>query len=62
MIHARRPIWFDIDGTLLHTGEGVRAFGKALRAVYGWTEGLKDISFAGNTDLQVLRDLAANAE
>lgn len=52
------PIWFDIDGTLLHTKAGHGAFRKALREVYGWEETLESVVFAGNTDLQVLMDLS----
>lgn len=52
------PIWFDIDGTLLHTRVGHGAFRKALRDVYGWEESLESVVFAGNTDLQVLMDMS----
>lgn len=52
------PIWFDIDGTLLHTRVGHGAFQKALREVYGWEESMETVRFAGNTDLRVLMDLS----
>jgi len=52
------PIWFDIDGTLLHTRAGHGAFQKALRDVYGWEESMESVQFAGNTDLQVLMDMS----
>lgn len=52
------PIWFDIDGTLLHTRVGHGAFQMALRDIYGWEAGMESVVFAGNTDLQVLMDLS----
>lgn len=52
------PIWFDIDGTLLHTTAGHGAFRRALRDVYGWEESLETVVFAGNTDLRVLMDMS----
>lgn len=53
------PIWFDIDGTLLHTRAGHEAFRLALQDVFGWEDDLAEIRFAGNTDLRVLMDLTA---
>ena len=52
------PIWFDIDGTLLHTRAGLGAFQKALFEIYGWEDSFESVVFAGNTDLQVLMDLS----
>jgi phosphoglycolate phosphatase len=52
------PIWFDIDGTLLHTTAGHGAFQDALKEVYGWEASMEKVVFAGNTDLQVLRDMS----
>ena len=52
------PIWFDIDGTILHTRVGHVAFQHALRDIYGWEETMESVVFAGNTDLQVLMDLS----
>ena len=52
------PVWFDIDGTLLHTKAGHGAFRDALLDVYGWEDNLEEIVFAGNTDLGVLLQLA----
>ncbi|MDF3128743.1 HAD hydrolase-like protein [Kiritimatiellaeota bacterium B1221] len=52
------PIWFDIDGTILHTRAGRGAFQKALRDTYGWQDSFESVVFAGNTDLQVLMDLS----
>jgi phosphoglycolate phosphatase-like HAD superfamily hydrolase len=51
------PIWFDIDGTLLHTHVGHGAFRMALREVFGWEDDLSTVVFAGNTDLRVLLDM-----
>lgn len=51
------PIWFDIDGTLLHTRVGHGAFQKALLEVYGWEDDMSSVRFAGNTDLRVLMDM-----
>lgn len=52
-----RPLaLLDIDGTLLDTrGAGRASFARALRAVFGWTDDLSWLSFAGATDLDVLR-------
>ncbi|MCC5848560.1 MAG: haloacid dehalogenase-like hydrolase [Verrucomicrobia bacterium] len=58
LISEKRPIWFDIDGTLLHTKAGHGAFQLALEEVYGWRDTLAEVRFAGNTDLRVLLDLA----
>lgn len=52
------PVWFDIDGTLLHTQAGHGAFQYALLEIFGWEDSLDDIIFAGNTDLGVLLQLA----
>ncbi len=51
------PIWFDIDGTLLHTRAGHGAFRQALFEVFGWEDDLSTVVFAGNTDLRVLLDM-----
>lgn len=58
MSAALIPIWFDIDGTLLHTRVGHGAFQNALRDIYGWEARLESVVFAGNTDLQLLMDLS----
>lgn len=51
-------VFFDIDGTLLDThGAGREAFARALRAVFGRDEALRQISFAGATDLDVFRQV-----
>lgn len=55
--HPVRPLaLLDIDGTLLDThGAGRAAFARAVRAVFGWADDLSWVSFAGATDLDVLR-------
>lgn len=55
----RIPIWFDIDGTLVHTRVGKEAFQYALLEVYGWEDSFENVVFAGNTDLQVLMDFSS---
>ncbi|MFH0878092.1 MAG: HAD family hydrolase [Lentisphaerota bacterium] len=51
-------VLFDIDGTLLDMkGAGRRAFILALEKVFGWKDDLAYINFAGNTDLNVLRQI-----
>jgi phosphoglycolate phosphatase-like HAD superfamily hydrolase len=52
------PIWFDIDGTLVHTSAGKDAFRIALQEIYGWEDTLENVKFAGNTDLHVLMDFS----
>ncbi|HMP68210.1 MAG TPA: HAD hydrolase-like protein [Pirellulaceae bacterium] len=51
-------VLFDIDGTLvdLH-GAGRRAFTMAIAETFGWNDSLDYISFAGATDLDVLRQI-----
>lgn len=51
------PIWFDIDGTLLHTRVGHEAFRLALLEIFECEDDLSTVTFAGNTDLQVLLDM-----
>jgi len=51
-------IFFDIDGTLLHThSAGREAFSRTLTQVFGDDRGLEEISFAGATDLDVLEQI-----
>jgi phosphoglycolate phosphatase len=51
-------VLFDIDGTLLEVhGAGRRAFAQAMEALYGWTESLEWIRFAGATDLDIHRQI-----
>ena len=51
---------FDIDGTLLHTRDGVHwnAFRRALREVFGIESLLDTIPVHGNTDIGILRAVA----
>lgn len=54
------PLWFDIDGTLLHAHRvGKDAFQQSLADHFGWDEDLTEVRFAGNTDLHVLGVIAA---
>lgn len=51
-------VLFDIDGTLLEVrGAGRRAFAQAANALYGWSESLDWVHFAGATDLDILRQI-----
>ena len=53
-----RAALFDIDGTLLHGhGSGRRAFLRAMQEVTGRAIDDHGFSFAGRTDLQILREL-----
>jgi phosphoglycolate phosphatase-like HAD superfamily hydrolase len=52
------PVWFDIDGTLVHTSVGKDAFRIALQEIYGWEDSFESVRFAGNTDLRVLMDFS----
>jgi len=58
MSKPHTPIWFDIDGTLVHTRVGKDAFREALEEVFGWKDDFKEVRFAGNTDLCVLMDFS----
>lgn len=54
-------VLFDIDGTLLDMrGAGRRAFAAAVEQVLGCTDSLDYVNFAGNTDLNVLRQVFAH--
>jgi phosphoglycolate phosphatase len=56
----RVGVLFDIDGTLLDTrGAGQRSFVRALETVFGWRDDIAYVSFAGNTDLNVLQQVMA---
>ena len=53
-------VLFDIDGTLVDTGGlGCRAFARGLERVTGQTDDLAYVSFAGNTDRNVLDQVMA---
>ena len=50
-------VLFDIDGTLIGSdGASNRALNRALTKLTGVTEGFRGISFAGKTDLQIVRE------
>ena len=52
-------VLFDIDGTLLDMrGAGRRSFVRALKTIFGWDDDIQYINFAGNTDLNVLLQVA----
>lgn len=48
---------FDIDGTLIDSGgAGVRSLNLAFEEIFGLHNAFRDISMAGKTDLQILRE------
>lgn len=52
-------VLFDIDGTLLDMrGAGRRSFVRALESAFGWRDEIAYVNFAGNTDLNVLQQVA----
>jgi len=52
-------VLFDIDGTLVDMrGAGRKSFVHALNTVFGWDDEIEYIDFAGNTDLNVLLQVA----
>lgn len=52
-------VLFDIDGTLLEVrGAGRRAFSRTIDHCFGWKNELKNIRFAGATDLDLFRKIA----
>jgi phosphoglycolate phosphatase len=54
-------VLFDIDGTLIDMrGAGRKSFVRALKSVFGWDDNIEYINFAGNTDLNVLLQVAAH--
>lgn len=61
-MHAPREIavvLFDIDGTLVDMrGAGRKSFVRALRSTFGWDDDISYINFAGNTDSNVLDQVA----
>lgn len=62
-MNGTRKDWmvlFDIDGTLVDTdGLGCRAFARGLERVTGAADDLAYVSFAGNTDRNVLDQVMA---
>lgn len=56
---AVRVVLFDVDGTLLDMrGAGRKSFVRALKSTFGWDDEIPYINFAGNTDLNVLLQVA----
>ena len=54
-------VLFDIDGTLVDMrGAGRKSFVRALKSVFGWDDDISYVNFAGNTDLNVLLQVAAH--
>lgn len=52
-----RVVFFDIDGTLVHTGRaGVKAFQKVFSTEFGAHEGTERMSFGGRTDISLVRE------
>lgn len=63
MNKERGWIFFDIDGTLLHArGSGREAFRVAFEKAFGWEQNVEHITFAGATDLDVLRTTCADRD
>ncbi len=57
-----RTILFDIDGTLIGTGETVRvAFFRALEETFGFAPRVDGYCFGGKTDPQIVRELMTAA-
>lgn len=48
---------FDVDGTLISTKAGRRAFNRALEAFFGVADAAEGIPMAGRTDLIIYRDI-----
>ncbi|HTV76361.1 MAG TPA: HAD family hydrolase [Candidatus Baltobacteraceae bacterium] len=52
-----RLVFFDIDGTLVHTGRaGSQAFAKTFATEFKAVDGLEKINFAGRTDVNLVRE------
>lgn len=52
-----RVVFFDIDGTLVHTGRaGVKAFQKVFSTEFGAHDGAEQINFGGRTDVSLVRE------
>jgi phosphoglycolate phosphatase-like HAD superfamily hydrolase len=52
-----RVVFFDIDGTLVHTGRaGVKAFQKVFSTEFGAHDGAERIKFGGRTDVSLVRE------
>ncbi len=54
-------VFFDIDGTLIDThGAGKDAFARAIKEVFGVEDDLRFINFAGATDIDIFKGVAAH--
>ena len=54
----KKYLLFDIDGTLINTGgAGLKAMKSTVKSIFGNEELLKDYSFAGKTDSQIMNDM-----
>ncbi len=52
-----RLVLFDVDGTLVHTGRaGTQAFAKTFATEFNAPNGVENISFAGRTDVNLVRE------
>ncbi len=52
-----RLVLFDIDGTLIASGgAGIRSFAAVARSTFGHPNGTTGLSFAGRTDLSIIRE------
>ncbi len=52
-----RVVFFDIDGTLVHTGRaGVKAFTKVFSTEFGAHDGTERMKFGGRTDISLVRE------
>jgi len=52
-----RVVFFDIDGTLVHTGRaGVKAFAKVFSSEFGAHDGTERMKFGGRTDVSLVRE------
>lgn len=57
IIFNMKLILFDIDGTLIDSGEaGTRALNLAFEEVFSIPDAFKGISMAGKTDIQIMRE------
>jgi len=54
----KKYLLFDIDGTLINTGgTGLKSMRSAVKNILGSIDLLKDYSFAGKTDSQIMNDM-----
>jgi phosphoglycolate phosphatase-like HAD superfamily hydrolase len=52
-----RLILFDVDGTLMHTGQaGVKAFARTFASEFNIPNGTENLTFAGRTDPSIVRE------